>query len=1201
MNEPQSASFQADGSGTPGGSTRTLQRPLQRLRNDEVSSARHHIPAVYEALVQYDSLYLNAEARMEAKENELTRCIEVGQEVLLQLHAVRQRCAEMESERDSALDAAAAAERQVAALRQQLKHIERSYEEHYRSTSSESNQYAMQLQAELQHERDVNSTLVAQLDEYKSDQMHLDDEISTLRTKLLASEKQRSELVRDMSGLKEAVASRTQEVQEAASELSACVTVASNIGASLGVGRSSTRNATAATTSELRMLLQELYPRAMDLLQREKADVAVRESLQASLASVQRAKDDAVLECNTLRQHLVEFRSQCTQLESDLRTLRDSKADSPRRAQMLQTIIAEKDSVLADLRKLLEDNQRDLVQKAQRNANLEDQIVSLQREISARGAQTDYESKAMEALQRAKVAEQASELLQQEVAKLKTLRDDNAQLQTQVSRFTARVAEAEGAMAQKKEETRALQATIKSLTDANETANATIAALQSDLYQEHVQNSSLSSELNTAMADLRKLKDEAAAMSGMSALQNDIKQLREENLTLRDSLATIQHESKELQDALTRVALEEQSASTSMIHRVQELEADIEEKQKRLSELQASERQLRHTIREHVVNETTLNEALEEQKRRMSEYLQAHVPSVMFRELERDFADARSELQRARNDALQLQEWLGREQKSNSANTEALAAERQRHEVFVNELRDWEGKLKIIDDHITMHRPSAKALRSAGRRTVSNQSVSCDPPASRPLFADATDMSSGGAILMSPIAVSNSLSISATPSLAATVSSAPRRLLDVFNEATTELRMVLHSILERMQSHRTLPPDELLLASTPQTFAVSMTKLFDVAMETVDSLTDQATKVTGLNTQRQAQVQQELHAANQTVSDLRRNMSQLQDQLQASAAAASTANAELQSSRAAVRKLTEDNSTVLAELNQERSRRQKLERQLAALEEKLDSAQSDVQFEAKSLAARCEQLKQQLSSERQDHQAAMSRVLDEVSTLKQEKIRANTTSHDEYAEEVRRRRSAEHERDGLLVQLQALTNVQEELKERTQRYASMLQTARHEVEQVTATLNDVEDTLQRDIQNATADNESLRAELDTLKQHMADREQKLVSLERQLKEKQQSQTETIASANRLAQLQSEVASLRLRIEEDAHIRTSLEQRCHLLANQNEQLESTLALESKETAALLQANLALEERLEGVEKERDPLRVKLHSLLDIARH
>jgi chromosome segregation ATPase len=82
----------------------SCSRPLLSLSNEEIATVRQQLPAVYETVVQYDALYLNAQALLESKEGELSRCIAVGQEVLSQLHAVRQCCNAALEDRDRLLE-----------------------------------------------------------------------------------------------------------------------------------------------------------------------------------------------------------------------------------------------------------------------------------------------------------------------------------------------------------------------------------------------------------------------------------------------------------------------------------------------------------------------------------------------------------------------------------------------------------------------------------------------------------------------------------------------------------------------------------------------------------------------------------------------------------------------------------------------------------------------------------------------------------------------------------------------------------------------------------------------------------------------------------------------------------------------------------------------------------------------------------------
>ncbi|CAD2216957.1 hypothetical protein ADEAN_000443500 [Angomonas deanei] len=77
--------------------------PLQELSRSDLSHLRTAFPAAHEALLQYDRLLQNAEDRYRAKEAELHRCINVGQELLEQMDQLKEQHRAVVEERDALL------------------------------------------------------------------------------------------------------------------------------------------------------------------------------------------------------------------------------------------------------------------------------------------------------------------------------------------------------------------------------------------------------------------------------------------------------------------------------------------------------------------------------------------------------------------------------------------------------------------------------------------------------------------------------------------------------------------------------------------------------------------------------------------------------------------------------------------------------------------------------------------------------------------------------------------------------------------------------------------------------------------------------------------------------------------------------------------------------------------------------------------
>ncbi|KEG15673.1 hypothetical protein DQ04_00011400 [Trypanosoma grayi] len=77
--------------------------PIASFAPDDLARLRRAAPDAYQALMQYEQMCRQNAAVVEAKEVELQRCIDVGQEVLGQMDQLQQRCSQLARERDDAV------------------------------------------------------------------------------------------------------------------------------------------------------------------------------------------------------------------------------------------------------------------------------------------------------------------------------------------------------------------------------------------------------------------------------------------------------------------------------------------------------------------------------------------------------------------------------------------------------------------------------------------------------------------------------------------------------------------------------------------------------------------------------------------------------------------------------------------------------------------------------------------------------------------------------------------------------------------------------------------------------------------------------------------------------------------------------------------------------------------------------------------
>ncbi|RNF19015.1 uncharacterized protein Tco025E_04262 [Trypanosoma conorhini] len=93
-----------------------LLTPLASFSTEDLAQLRRRSPDAYQALLQYEQICRHDTAVIEAKEAELQRCIDVGQEVLGQLDQLKARCSQLADERDGADAKARELQQQVMGL-----------------------------------------------------------------------------------------------------------------------------------------------------------------------------------------------------------------------------------------------------------------------------------------------------------------------------------------------------------------------------------------------------------------------------------------------------------------------------------------------------------------------------------------------------------------------------------------------------------------------------------------------------------------------------------------------------------------------------------------------------------------------------------------------------------------------------------------------------------------------------------------------------------------------------------------------------------------------------------------------------------------------------------------------------------------------------------------------------------------------------
>ncbi|KPA82009.1 hypothetical protein ABB37_03185 [Leptomonas pyrrhocoris] len=100
----QAGHFHSSGRSSP--SPPPTPQPFPTLSNSVLARVQSDYPAVYAALRVYEKALRHHRERFQAKETELLRCIGVGEELLEQIDALKERCETLARERDEAVTSA---------------------------------------------------------------------------------------------------------------------------------------------------------------------------------------------------------------------------------------------------------------------------------------------------------------------------------------------------------------------------------------------------------------------------------------------------------------------------------------------------------------------------------------------------------------------------------------------------------------------------------------------------------------------------------------------------------------------------------------------------------------------------------------------------------------------------------------------------------------------------------------------------------------------------------------------------------------------------------------------------------------------------------------------------------------------------------------------------------------------------------------
>ncbi|KAH9599220.1 hypothetical protein LSM04_009594 [Trypanosoma melophagium] len=188
-----------------------LLTPLASFSAEDLATLRRSSPDAYQALLQYEQLCRHNTAVIEAKETELRRCIDVGQEVLAKMDQLQLRCSQLAKERDDALETVKQIQRQTH--RQEAK-----------TPRGEGKEVLTLMQRENQQLHNTERNLREQLKQRETELSNLQASNETLKTELreqkqlhdaLKQDLQEAVIVARRAGASTDIAEKARQVAEA--------------------------------------------------------------------------------------------------------------------------------------------------------------------------------------------------------------------------------------------------------------------------------------------------------------------------------------------------------------------------------------------------------------------------------------------------------------------------------------------------------------------------------------------------------------------------------------------------------------------------------------------------------------------------------------------------------------------------------------------------------------------------------------------------------------------------------------------------------------------------------------------------------------------------------------------------------------------------------------------------------------------------
>ena len=1200
-NQPQRSSSGAAAAAASSSS----QRPLHHVKQEELAVAKHRVPTMYEALIQYDSLLLNAEARIELKESELDRCVKVGHEVLSQLHLLRERYAAVCSERDVLVDERNAAEKASSALQQRVKKLETDVQE-YAKVAKE-NQSKLRLSSQQETESLLRSVkglenergeLIGKLNLCKAE-----NDLLRSRLDVLRQEAADAQLLTELEGQRAVEISRRQQA-EAVSDFSSCAVLCQAI---LGTSSSSSSSsghhqveaAIPRNVEELCEALHEIHQRYTDLrialANAEDSQARAEMEAQRSVAEHSEALtacDAAMRERDAAMQSLAMLRDEVSRLERETKGLQERESMQSDDRLTIALLRQANDTLRARLREVEEERGgaggglvalRDATDSKQHRLSSLSPIAA----STGRRATEDGGGSSSFSNNSGRRGDRSVDIGANEV----TLNDDVSFAAVQPP--SGRGGGGRGGQPNFLGGTGHRYASIESTSSVSVQPAAVGGATTTTTWRQQTPSREDASTQVSLAASPGQIHtavgtNKAANILATAGPVPDTTPLRQSPVISNMVADSSRHRSTSASNIELRSAdvggRETTSSTTAAMEEADSLRRALYASQDTVASLRS---QIEDDERRHVQEYSVVF-------KKLTEVLGSHVPQKTFAELEAERHSLREELSRLRPEL--------------DASARALQGMREVQRRRDERLADLQAAL----GHVT---------------------VACSGIVSS--LSPSSAVGSGRSSSLSPTRRFSSSSSQQQPP---NVSLLSTEIREIFASLTSQLQKLSHqcsSISAEAGSRNStggggsapllhfravVASDSIsganqqrLSSSPPSTSnsrsnspsgsigpSIHFTSLLHSLPGSIEKLQGQFDLLLDQGKQKEDQIRLikiQVEERDAQATDTDRSRQEIVEQLKSSSSIRHQMEVELQKLATEHDQVLKDRERLTAANALLSSEQNRLEKKLALLEVEAKKSAQDLDADVKSLRQRLEQAKEQLNKERQEHLASVEQLYAEMAELK--RLLADATAA---KDETGKSLSSALKQVEALQQTAALHEASSrEYNTRSQRLSSMLKVARDE-------LQNVQQTLIHMSESQNADKAEYEQRIAEFEQRLEEASSKVRSLESErssistsLRDAHETQHHNDSVLlHQISTLQRDLDEAQVQLSMTRHELGSLQEHLASIAEANDGLSRSVDVAGEEVKALRSTVTTLEARVLDVESDRDMLRRQLHVLLSMPR-